>query len=301
MSYKIQHTLPLNEEIKRVVNERLEDSVQHLDNYGQNPDEAVHEVRKNMKKTRAVLRLARYSYPDDRYKKLNAFYRDTSKRFAALREAKVHRETIHHLKEDNNDLPPLADIVENIINNYYQHAAEQMSRHENILTEVSSQLKDSKKDIEDLPLESTHFDLVYNGLKKIYKQGRDAFSDVKKVPDAEHFHEFRKRVKYLWYHLRLLRNAWPVVLKGYNKSLDKLSDFLGEEHDLAELKHLILDSGQLKTVSENEKKELIQIIEAKRKDIQAHIYPAGEKLYYEKPKRFTNRIAHYWRVENEVN
>jgi hypothetical protein len=29
----------------------------------------------------------------------------------------------------------------------------------------------------------------------------------------EHFHEWRKRVKYHWYHLGLLRELWPASME----------------------------------------------------------------------------------------
>jgi CHAD domain-containing protein len=300
MSYIIQQILPLNQEIKQIINERIEDSEQHLYHYDLNPDEAVHEFRKNMKKIRAVLRLIRYSIPDKKYKELNAFYRDLSKQFALVREACVHLETLNNIKNEE-EAPSATAFAEKMLNSYYQRARQQISQQQDILTKTREKLKHSEQEIDNLTLEEDSFELVRAGLKKVYQQGRKTKNKAKSYPDGKHFHEWRKRVKYLWYHLRLLRNTWPVVMKGYNKSLDRLSDYLGEEHDLAELKRLILETDQLNLTSEREKEELAYKIDKKRSGIQSNVWPAGEKLYFDKPKRFIKRIAHYWYIENEQN
>jgi CHAD domain-containing protein len=133
-------------------------------------------------------------------------------------------------------------------------------------------------------------------LKNTYKQGRKALKKVKTSPDAEHFHEWRKKVKYLWYQIRLLWNAWPEVLSGYEKSLYKLSYYLGLEHDLAELERLNSDSVIFKQIPDAEKKVLSKKIEHRRQKIQSKTWPQGERLYIEKPKEFTDRIAQYWEV-----
>lgn len=50
---------------------------------------------------------------------------------------------------------------------------------------------------------------------------------------AKDRHEWRKRVKYGWYHMRLLTDASPAILSPLEERLHDLSDALGGDHDLA--------------------------------------------------------------------
>ena len=50
-------------------------------------------------------------------------------------------------------------------------------------------------------------------------------------------HDWRKRVKDLWYHERLLAPTCGPTVRGHAKELDRLSDLLGDDHDLALLRH----------------------------------------------------------------
>ena len=51
----------------------------------------------------------------------------------------------------------------------------------------------------------------------------------------ESLHEWRKRVKHLWYHHTLLRSLWPPVMEVTGDEAHALSDHLGDDHDLAVL------------------------------------------------------------------
>jgi len=52
----------------------------------------------------------------------------------------------------------------------------------------------------------------------------------RKHPHPENYHEWRKRVKEHWYHVRLLEVT--VADGGYEKSLKELETALGEDHNL---------------------------------------------------------------------
>ena len=66
--------------------------------------------------------------------------------------------------------------------------------------------------VEDWSPTKSGWKLLAPGLERTYKRGRARFSDVLRDPSPENVHEWRKRVKDLWYHLRLLRDSWPEVL-----------------------------------------------------------------------------------------
>jgi hypothetical protein len=87
---------------------------------------------------------------------------------------------------------------------------------------------------------TTEFSAVAGGLCKTYGRGRNALHAAYAEPSDESFHEFRKRAKYHWYHLRLLRRIWRDMLGVQREAADELSDLLGDDHDLAVLRNTLL-------------------------------------------------------------
>ena len=51
-------------------------------------------------------------------------------------------------------------------------------------------------------------------------------------------HEWRKRVKDLWYHVTLLEDAWKPVMSALADEAHELSDRLGDEHDVSVLRRV---------------------------------------------------------------
>ena len=296
MSYKIQSENSFNSEIKRIITDLIDDSIEHLEHYDHNPDVAVHETRKNMKKIRAALRLVRYAISSKSYRKLNAAFRDISRKFATAREANVNLKTIGELNKEG-DVPDVVNDVENVLLAQYRRSMKEIGDRSEVIGRAQDKLSNLKSVIDRLSFNQDETVLFYKGLKKVYKQGKKALSDAKRSPDGEHMHEWRKRVKYLWYHLRLLKNIWPTTMKGTIKSLDKLSDDLGEEHDLVDLKQFLLEFDSLIPESRLQIQALIERIDKKRAELQSEAWPVGEKLYIEKPKWFTRRIAGYYKIE----
>ena len=57
----------------------------------------------------------------------------------------------------------------------------------------------------------------------------------------EDFHEWRKRVKYHWYHCRLLKNLYKPLMKARRDEAKHLADLLGDDHDLSMLDLLLTE------------------------------------------------------------
>ena len=59
---------------------------------------------------------------------------------------------------------------------------------------------------------------------------------ARKHPLPENYHEWRKRVKDHWYHVRLLEGFGTLGCGSYEKSLKELETLLGEDHNLVVLR-----------------------------------------------------------------
>jgi CHAD domain-containing protein len=113
--------------------------------------------------------------------------------------------------------------------------------------------------------------------------------------DPELFHDWRKRVKYLWHQSEILGPAWPSQLEQQAEALHTLSGYLGDDHDLAELNRVIrLESHRF--IGDSSLPTLLRLIERRRAVLQAQARPLGRRLYVEKPRAFVARMEGYWRI-----
>ena len=103
---------------------------------------------------------------------------------------------------------------------------------------------------------------------------------------AEAFREWRKRAKYHWYHMRLLREVWKEPMEGRCKALDELADILGDEHDLAVFRG-VLTAGADEFGGRREVHMLLALIDRRREMLQTEAATLGERLFVEKPKNIT--------------
>jgi hypothetical protein len=121
-------------------------------------------------------------------------------------------------------------------------------------------------------------------MSRTYGDGRAAMRAARKDPSTEALHDWRKRVKDLWYEERLITAAWPPLLEASSSELKVLSELLGDDHDLAVLaEHLPeLPPGL---------EDLPEIIDARRGELQDEAFRLGARIYAEAPKAYTARVG----------
>ena len=110
---------------------------------------------------------------------------------------------------------------------------------------------------------------------------------------VENLHDWRKRAKDLWYHLRLLKPFSPAIIGGHADEAHRLADLLGDDHDLALLRETLLGGGGEVPV---DVEAVIGLIEHRRDQLQAEAMQVGERLYAERPKAFRRRMHRYWKA-----
>jgi len=102
-------------------------------------------------------------------------------------------------------------------------------------------------------------------------------------------------VKDLWYQLRLLRDAWPKVMKATADEAKALSRVLGDDHDLAVLAQLVADDRDLTGEPSADRDRLLELIDRRRGELLEQARQQGRRLYAESPKAFRRRLQTYVR------
>jgi CHAD domain-containing protein len=295
MAYRLRFDEPVGDGIRRVCSEQLDDAVAVLRDPDEDRAHGVHEARKSVKKTRAALRLARSSLDRQTYREEMGALRDAARRLSGVRDADVMQETVDKLAERYaGHLPAAAfDTLKEEIGRELSD-----SRAGDPSVEAADALQEISARVERWPLDGAGWGSVRGDATRLYARGRDREQASRGSSEPEALHEWRKRVKDLWYVERLLRDAWPGVLKAEADEADRLGELLGDDHDLAVLARF-LERHPEAVGSLADQTEIEQLIERRRGELQAEAHAIGRRLYAQKPKAFDVRLKRLIRAARD--
>lgn len=290
IGYRLHINERLSDGVRRVIRALHDQSIDHTKNLS-NPHEAVHELRKRFKEIRALLRLVRDNIGEENYKEANIFYRDLGRYIADIRDAKAHLEMIDLLKQkyDSKLYKNAFQHTEKVFIEQLETIEAEMNLKRKLLS-IKGSLKEKSNIFNSLPIEANSFEDIEKSLLRVYKRGYRGLANVKKEPSPNNLHEWRKRAKYMMYQLDVLKIIWPDMLHTMEGEFHKLSDILGNDHDLTNLLK------KLERLSYNE--EELELIKAlannERLELEKKAINLGEKLYAENPDQFIGRIKKYY-------
>ena len=155
-------------------------------------------------------------------------------------------------------------------------------------------LGEARERVADWPLETDDFEAFEEGLGRIYRQGRRDFRAARETPSAERMHEWRKRTKDLWYHLRLLEEGWKPVIGALADEAHELSDRLGDEHDLTVLSEWAHRHASALNGSEPVLRGFDVILANRQRELQQEAFEYGIRIYADKPSVFVGRLEGWW-------
>jgi len=288
MAYRFSFDEPLAAGMRRVAGEQLEDAVHQLETaFADEPVTAVHEARKDLKKTRALLRLV----PGKAAKRERATLGEAGRALSGARDADVLRVTVDKLAERYTGqlpAPAFATVRDAIAVQSGEAAAPPAG-------EVAHTLHGAAEHVAAWPVDALAWSAVCDAAVKTYARGRTAFAALDPEPDPEQLHEWRKRVKELWYHQRLLEAAWPGVVGAQADAADALAEALGDHHDLAVLA-VRLRSAADALGATTASGDVAALAERRQAELEAEARGLGVRLYAESPKAFRRRLGAWLRA-----
>ncbi|MGH7588508.1 MAG: CHAD domain-containing protein [Gemmatimonadota bacterium] len=294
MPYRLLDHEPPGPGLRRIAVEQIRAATLRLEECQPDPQEAIHDVRKRLKKVRAILRLARHEIGEVLYAGENARYRDLGRLLAPLRDSHTRLEAVRGLREHHRALLARDSFqgVENLLRVDRSRRAAGFTDGE-IRRQALSALREVERGPAAWPLDGCSFDALRPGLLRVYRQGRTRMKAACARPSPDRYHDWRKRAKYLGYQLRILEPAWPAVLTTTKKELHDMTALLGEAHDLSELEVAVraLEA----PFSNGPQVELLSDLVAGRCAVlHDRARTLGERVYAEEPEAFVDRIALYW-------
>jgi CHAD domain-containing protein len=255
--------------------------------------EDVHHARRALKKARAALRLLRPGMANTRYRSLNTTLRDAARPLSQSRDSNVLPDTLRALEQRYAELAHSLKLAS------FKHAINEERTSPGSLAHSRHLLRESLRAVEHLPgAAKDHWANVGDGLRRVYGKTQGAMSEARERPEPALFHEWRKQVKYLRYELELLEPLYPGVIGELADQAHKLSDYLGDEHDLTVLREAVMAKRDLFR-DEASLSALLALIERRQSELREKALLLGARFFADKPKAFALRFEKYWKQWRE--
>jgi CHAD domain-containing protein len=292
MSFAIEPGDSPAQAVLRAAGRDIDQCLQALSLIGADTEKNVHGVRKRIKRLRSLLRLVRFSLAGADYRRANAALRDASRLLATAREAAVRRRGLDLMLRTvpRQDEEFAATLRQAIVG----HVASDAPSDANV-TRAREHLASARIVFESLGSAGEKWSVVQPGLRRSHALGRRFMRQSWQDTSTHAFHEWRKWVKYQWHQMELLTPVWPEELELRCAVLKRLSDVLGDEHDLADLReHLLAAAIPLQFAAELQ--ELLTALDARRAELRREALRIGTRLFAEKPAAFERRLGRYYRA-----
>ena len=295
MAYRIEEHEGIEAGVRRIAAEQIDLVLAHLA-APDNVDEAVHDARQAFKRIRALVALVRADLGEHVFREENRCYRDAGRLLGGARDAAVLVATLQALTEHySGRLAPKAfDGARHALERFRVAQVAGVVGADHALSKTAELVAAGRERVFAWPAMPDEFTALGTGLRRSYREGRRGLATVERKPSARGFHEWRKPVKRLWYHLHLVSPAWPVIVNAFAREFHHLSDCLNEVHDLTVLRHAVRDREVMPRTYEVE--SLTELIDERGAELEHDAQRLGERLYAERPRAFGARVARYWQV-----
>ena len=253
-------------------------------------DTAVHELRKCVKKLRAVLRLTRPAMKKPVFRSCDRALRDFARLISSTRDSAVMVKTydclIDHYRPyiSNEEMLPVRQALQN--------------RHVLAMAEYRERI--DRKEIESaflrLEMRLDHADnvklsrpLLETAVRDVYRRGRKLHQALGLDPSSENSHGLRRQAKYLWYQLRMLEKQLPGHVRPVLEDLDELCEMLGDDNDMEVLTETLRANPGI--CCNSVRAELIYgLAETRRIALLSASLRVSERIYARKPGQFARDL-----------
>ncbi len=249
-----------------------------------------------------MLRLVRDALGEEVYQVENACYRDTSRQLAALRDSAVLIKTLNTVRK--LDRPDISTATwERIHDSLVARQAavrRELQEESNAVATVQAMLHSARGRVAGFRLNAVGSAAFTPGLRRVYRRGRRRMAVAYAVDSNPHlFHDWRKRVKYLWYHVEILQFIRPEMMAALAEDLHKLSDYLGDSHDLEVLRELLATNPE-EFGPAADFPVLLDLLVQRQRVLADQARPLGSRLYAEPAKQFARRLGKYWQESHRL-
>lgn len=231
--YRIHHGEPCGAGIRRLAVGRVDAALERMAALGEDPGEAIHGTRKDIKRVRSALRLVRDAIGSDAFIRENALFRAAGYLLGPVRDAAIKIEV---LDAQQPQLGIDADAARGWRDELRREHNERLVRlMDELADEVVALLETGRAGIYAWHVDEIDWADAERGHDWVRRRGQERLEAVFADPAPRTVHAWRRRAKDLRHHLEILRDTHPDRAGARLERARMLTDLLGDHHDLAVL------------------------------------------------------------------
>lgn len=242
----------------------------------------VHATRKRIKRARAALELLRPALCQTDYDACKRSLRDAGRSLAPARDAAVMAQTYLRMRKLTRGLPPQASKQPPAWLTLDGPPGDTADA-----SDARRHLRAALLRLERARLEGRGWAPLGSGVRAVYRRGRRR-RPRQSHPPTEALHAWRRHVKHYWHVLELFEDVRPQRLSRPIADAHRLSDLLGEVHDLAML------GGRLRGRRGRIDRAVLATVADRQARLTHRALQLGGKVYDEPPPVVERRLRHEW-------
>jgi len=291
MAFHFKRKESIQKAIRRIAQERIERALAALQS--RDKLEGIHRVRMEIKKLRSLLRLVRSQIDRHAYDRETRALWQAANYLSAPRDAHVTFKALNELMAHFNR-QIFTHAFESVKHVLRQRCREEAARYDKLSSPraVAGILRELSYFFKELRIQANGWQAICPGVNWSYSRGRCCCAAALEDPSPENLHQWRKRVKDLWYQVLLLRPVWPEQMCAMAGELKTLSERLGDDHDLVLLSQAVAGNHRC----EKELEALGRLIAVQQQELRSAALGLGARFYVDKPRVFRARLGRYWEL-----
>lgn len=261
-------------------------------------NQQVHELRRGFKRLRALLRFF-IEVPDSPAVQLQEDIRNFGKLLAPLRESAVNLDLFDREisgnqliteKKRRNAREILVQRNKTLLergfrgNNLHNTIRTFFDGFENILTIQNDELPGKMH--------------LYREISRTYFTSYTVYRQLPKNPHPEEWHNLRKKLKRMWYQLDFIKFLHPRYFKLKTDQLNKITDQLGDDHDLHVFSEEILNEGY--GFNEEELHIILKQAENLRELNLLKLQPRLKQFFTAPPLEFDQKLERFFKLNSRT-
>jgi CHAD domain-containing protein len=289
MAYQLKPGEKLPRAIRRIAKGRVQRILCDLTHPAANrKEECVHQARKNLKKVRAALRLVRDELGNRVYRRDARHFRKVARALSQQRDAQVQLQTAEDLLGQYHG-KLLREALMKLHRVLQQRLREVSHQPNGDIKKLECELEAACRHAKKWPVDNLKWDDLACGIGQTYKRASKGFQQAERTRKPEDLHEWRKRVKDLWYQLCILKPVQEKAIATLAQNMKRLGQLLGNDHDL----FMIGEASKTAELNCRELEAIENLARERRKCLQKEAFQLGRRLFSEKPSEFIRRMERY--------
>ena len=222
---------------------------------------ATHELRRQIKRARAALRLLRPGVKAGEFRAVDAQLARCAARWSALRDMQVLRPQLRAL-----GLLALAPALSATL--------PRSARSARVTSAARAEMQAAIAQFAALAVTGADWQMLEAGLRRSYRHGRRAMRKALSTRRDEDWHRWRRNAKHLALQLAMLQAWHSPPIRRIARDAGRLERILGEDHDLAVLLERLHEQPDFR---DQQRSQVLQ----QRERLQRSALAIGKSLYAE--------------------